>query len=400
MATDLIFTGERFVPACAGEIAYEHWHRYAFARRFVEGRRVLDAACGEGYGTALLGTTAAEAVGVDIDAGSIRHAQSSYGSGRIRFVEGSCTRLPFPDASFDVVASFETIEHLDAADQPPMLSEFARVLKPDGLLIISSPNKRVYSDARGYVNEFHRHELNRDGLAGLLGKAFPAQRWFHQRVESWSAIWGEGSGEGIEALLGDAGRVSPYAPPEGMYFIVVAARAPGALPAVTLHGSLFTDAEETEQKRALANAGEVLRQDALLKERDAALDRQTAHVLHLESLIAERERIIGDKDSQLAALDAARQQREQLIALRDRELGERDQRLAELDSAIAALRAQVDELKQALGRQDDAIKAFDAERAALRQQLASRDDAIVARQSLRWWLSLPLHRLRLWLNGR
>jgi len=168
MATDLIFTGERFVPACAGEIAYEHWHRYAFARRFVEGRRVLDAACGEGYGTALLGTTAAEAVGVDIDAGSIRHAQSSYGSGRIRFVEGSCTRLPFPDASFDVVASFETIEHLDAADQPPMLSEFARVLKPDGLLIISSPNKRVYSDARGYVNEhwptwFHPAGVDLDG---------------------------------------------------------------------------------------------------------------------------------------------------------------------------------------------------------------------------------------------
>lgn len=400
MATDLIFTGERFVPACAGEIAYEHWHRYAFARRFAEGRRVLDAACGEGYGTALLGTTAAEAVGVDIDPASIRHAQSSYGGGRIRFVEGSCTKLPFPNASFDVVASFETIEHLDAGDQPPMLAEFARVLTPDGLLIISSPNKRVYSDARSYVNEFHRHELYRDGLSALLGKAFPAQRWFHQRVESWSAIWGENSGGDIEALLGDAGRVLPYAPPEGMYFIVVAARVAGALPAATLHGSLFTDAEETEQKRALANAGEVLRQDALLKERDAALDRQTAHVHHLESLIAERERIIGDKDSQLAALDAVRQQREQLIALRDRELAERDQRIAELDSAITALRAEVDETKQALHRQEDAIKAFDGERDALRHEVASRDEAIAARESLRWWLSLPMHRFRHWLDGR
>lgn len=400
MASDLTFTGERFVPACAGEIAYEHWHRYAFARHYTEGRRVLDAACGEGYGTALLGAMAAEAVGVDIDAGSIRHAQATYGSGRTRFVEGSCTRLPFPEGSFDVVVSFETIEHLDAADQAPMLAEFARVLKPDGLLIISSPNKRIYSDARGYVNEFHRHELYRDGFAALLGNEFRAQRWFHQRVASWSAIWGEGDGDGIEALLGDAGRVSPYAPPEGMYFIVVAARSAGALPAAAVHGSLFTDAEETEQKRALANASEVLRQDALIKERDAALDRQTSHVHHLESLVAERERIIGDKDAQLAALDAVRQQHEQLIALRDRELAGRDQRLAELDSAIAAKQAKIQALEQEHRRQGDATKAFDAERDALKQEIASRDQTIAARQSLGWWLSLPLYRLKHWRGGR
>jgi len=177
MASDLTFTGERFLPACAGEIAYEHWHRYAFARRYAEGRRVLDAACGEGYGTALLGTKAAEAVGVDIDASSIRHAQSTYGSATVRFIGGSCTELPFPDASFDVVVSFETVEHLDAADQPRMLAEFARVLKPAGLLIISSPNKRLYSDARDYVNEFHRHELYRDGLAELLAPTPADDLW-------------------------------------------------------------------------------------------------------------------------------------------------------------------------------------------------------------------------------
>jgi ubiquinone/menaquinone biosynthesis C-methylase UbiE len=397
MASDLTFTGERFLPACAGEIAYEHWHRYAFARRYAEGRRVLDAACGEGYGTALLGTKAAEAVGVDIDAGSIRHAQSTYGSATIRFVEGSCTALPFPDASFDAVVSFETIEHLDAADQPPMLAEFARVLKPAGLLIISSPNKRLYSDARDYVNEFHRHELYRDGLAELLARAFPAQRWFHQHVAPWSAIWSEDTGEDVEAWLGDAGRVSPYVPPEGMYFIVVAARTSAALPAAAVRGSLFTDAEETEQKRAQANASEVLRQDALLKDRDAALDRQTAHVHHLEALIAERERVIADKDGQLAALEAARQQREQLIALRDRELAERDRMLVEHAATIGS---QAEALERERRRQDDALKAFDAERTALREEIASHEQTIAVRHTFRWWLSLPWRRLSLWLQGR
>ena len=301
MASDLTFTGERFLPACAGEIAYEHWHRYAFARRYAEGRRVLDAACGEGYGTALLGATAAEVVGVDIDAGSIRHAQSTYGGAHIRFVEGSCTKLPLADASFDAVVSFETIEHLEAADQPPMLAEFARVLKPEGVLVISSPNKRVYSDARDYVNEFHRHELYRDDLAALLAKAFPAQRWFHQRVASWSGSGVKAQVRAVEALLGASGRVSPYAPPEGMYFVVVAARSAGALPAAAVHGSLFTDVEESEQKRAQPTPARCCGKTCCSRSRDAALDRQTSHVHHLETLIVERERVIADKDGQLAA---------------------------------------------------------------------------------------------------
>jgi len=350
--TDLTFTGERFLPGCAGEIAYEHWHRYAFAQRFVADRRVLDAACGEGYGTSLLGAVATSAIGVDIDAATIAHASARYGDGtRIRFVEGSCMRLPLPDASFDVIVSFETIEHLAAADQPPMLAEFARVLAPEGIVVISSPNKRVYSDERGYANEFHLHELYRDDFARLLALAFPAQRWHHQRVACWSGIWAESSGTDAEAWLGDAGGIAPYQAAEGTYFVVVAARSPEALPPSTPHISLFTDAEDSEGKRAEVNAREVLRLDRLLKQSDAELERQAGRIRQQDALLDEHVRSISDKD---------------------RQLGDRAQAITALESEIARLHATV----------------------------TAKERIISYRRSFRWWLQLPWVRLRLWLAKR
>ena len=373
MASDITFTGERFVPGCAGEIAYEHWHRYAFARQFAAGKRVLDAACGEGYGSALLGAVASSVVGVDIDASAIAHASECYGEGagegaRVRFVTGSCSALPLPDASVDAVVSFETIEHLDAADQPKMLAEFARVLKPDGLLVISSPNKRLYSDARGYVNEFHRHELYRDGLAALLASSFPAQSWYHQRVTPWSAIWSEHPMAGAEAWLGDASGITSYKPREGMYFVVVAGRSAKAV-IPNAPGSLFTDADDTELKRNESNAREVLRLDALLREHATALDRQTGHIHHLEAMVAERERIIGDMDRRLHELNAAREER-------DRQLAERAQTIAALESRIAAL---------------------DGEQNRLHAALHAMEVTVAYRQSARWWVKLPWFRVKLWL---
>jgi ubiquinone/menaquinone biosynthesis C-methylase UbiE len=367
---EILFTGERFLPACTGEIAYEHWHRYAFARRFAAGKRVLDAACGEGYGSALLGAVATSVVGVDIDASAIAHASERYGEGdRVRFVTGSCSALPLPDASVDAVVSFETIEHLDAADQPKMLAEFARVLKSDGLLVISSPNKRLYSDARGYVNEFHRHELYRDGLAALLAESFPAQSWYHQRVTPWSAIWPEHPAGGAEAWLGDASGVASYKATEGMYFVVVAARSDKAVIPVA-PGSLFADADDTELKRNEFNAREVLRLDALLKEHIATLDRQAGQIQHLEAMVAERERVIGDMDRSLQKLNAAREER-------DRQLAELAQTNAGFESRFAAL---------------------DAEQNRLHAALRTAEVTVAYRQSARWWVKLPWFRVKLWLT--
>jgi SAM-dependent methyltransferase len=398
------FTGERFLPTLNGEIAYEHWHRYAFARRFVEGKRVLDVACGEGYGTALLGTTAASVIGVDIDMASIDRAVATYGEGkRIRFIASSCTGLRLPSASIDVVVSFETIEHLEAADQLAMLIEVARVLTPDGLLIMSSPNKRLYSDARQYVNKYHLQELYRDDLARLLGKRFPAQRWHHQRLGFWSGIWVEREPDAplgeAEAWVGDGQTVAPYPTPEGMYFIVLAARDGRALPSNATSVSLFTDANDSELKRAEANAREVMRLDGLLGEHDAAFARHGEHVRHLETLVVERERVIGERDAAVQRLSAQAVHLEQLVAERDSAIGERDRSLAEARAAHDVERAKVAAIEKQMISLEVGRTRLESERTQLQAALSAQERAITYLESFRGWVGWPWRRLRLW-RGR
>jgi SAM-dependent methyltransferase len=303
-------------------------------------------------------------VGIDIDASTIAHARAAYATqSNLRFVEGSATALPLADASVGSIVSFETIEHLDAADQPRMIAEFARVLAPGGLLMLSSPNRPEYSDARHYVNPFHRCELDRDELAALLASAFPAQRWFRQRRYLGSALWAEGSVDGCESWSEDAGEVSAARMPDALYFVVAAARDEAALPADGAALSLLCDSAEREWRRIEAQAREVLRLDALLKDRDAALDRQTGHIRHLENLVTERDRAIIERDAQYR----------------------------EFDSTLIAARTDAGSLREANA-------ALEAERARLERATAAQERIIAYRQSARWWVRLPWLRVKLLWN--
>lgn len=401
MQNPLEFTGERFVPGLPGEIAHEHWHRYAFARRFIAGKRVLDVASGEGYGSALLATVAGRVVGVDVDPAAVEHARSTYaGRPNLQFDAGSAAALPLPDASVDVVVSFETIEHLPRDMQAPMLAEIARVLVPDGLLVLSAPNPVEYSDARDYRNPFHLHEPAREELDALLAANFPLRHWFRQRRYFGSAIWTESGTPGVEAFAGDDTHIAAAVPPEAMYFVVVAARsASAAIPAVP-GLSLLSDPDELELARLDARAADVLRLDGLLHERDAALDRQSAHVQHLETLIAERERIIVERDAQLEAANAAQQaligEREQAAHQRDILALERDALAAERATALRAR----DAAAEALGSARQVAQALGEERDRLERALAAQERLIAYRQSLRGWLTLPWMRARLWWQRR
>jgi SAM-dependent methyltransferase len=167
-------TGERLVPEAAeGELVLaEHMARYRLAARLAPGRRALDAACGEGYGTAMLAAAGADVVGVGVDAATVEHARRRYG---LDVRVGDVLALPFDDASFDLVVSFETIEH--TAEPLRMLDELRRVLLPDGLLLISTPNAREYR----IDNEFHVEELEPEVLLDALRTRFPSVRALYQQ---------------------------------------------------------------------------------------------------------------------------------------------------------------------------------------------------------------------------
>src|SRR5215469_15310886 len=154
------FSGERYIPELdAADISYEHWHRYLLATALVKDKVVLDIASGEGYGSALLAQTARQVTGVDISLDAIIHATHQYKLGNLEFRQGSVDSIPIPGhALLDVVVSFETIEHVEEPEQIGFAKEVKRLLKPSGLLVVSTPDKAVYSDHPGYQNPFHRKE--------------------------------------------------------------------------------------------------------------------------------------------------------------------------------------------------------------------------------------------------
>lgn len=284
MTTALSFTGERFLPDLPGEMWAEHWHRYHFVRPWIEGKKVLDVASGEGYGSALMANTASSVAGVDVSPGAVAHANAAYGEKRnLKFTQGSCARLPFDDATFDAVVSFETIEHI--LEQNEFLDEIKRVLTPSGLLIMSSPNRAEYSDARGYTNQFHVRELYRAELAGLLGARFRCLSWFSQRNAFVSMIAPEtlevpgtvtaAGGETLTISKTKPDALAPALP--ALYFLVVATNDGTAMERLTPRLSVFSDREEwayNDYRKTYQATQSGGKREAALEARCAALEQQ------------------------------------------------------------------------------------------------------------------------------
>jgi 2-polyprenyl-3-methyl-5-hydroxy-6-metoxy-1,4-benzoquinol methylase len=235
-------TGERLVPeAYAGEIVLaEHLARYRLAARLAPGRRVLDAACGEGYGAAMLAAAgAASVIGVDIDQPTVAHARRRY---QLDVRVADVAKLPFADGEFDLVVSFETIEHV--AEPDAALSEFARVLSPDGLLIVSTPNVREYL----VDNPFHQRELTPEEFIATLEARFATVRPLYQQNFLASAVLDAGGlARDDREIWGEleATKVAGVEPGRELYSLALC--GPGAVPELEANVAVLSDVYEAHQ---------------------------------------------------------------------------------------------------------------------------------------------------------
>lgn len=177
-ADDEELVAERYVPSrhTGTSMEVEHHARYRWAATLVKDKYVLDAGCGTGWGSNLMARAGAASVtGMDLDARAIDYARAEYGEA-LELRVGDICSLDLPDATFDMVVCFEAIEHVD--DPSSALDHFRRVLRPDGLLLISTPVRGVYPEG----NPFHLHEFEAGELEAALARRFANVRAHRQRT--------------------------------------------------------------------------------------------------------------------------------------------------------------------------------------------------------------------------
>jgi SAM-dependent methyltransferase len=222
-AMGMEFTGERVIPGQVdADLLNEHLARYAFAARLARGRRVLDAGCGAGYGSAELVKSALSVVGADAAAEATAYAREHYRLPNLHFEQASCGGLPHPDATFDLVVAFEVIEHLP--DWRAFLLEVRRVLAPSGQFIVSTPNKLYYQVSRGRVgpNPFHAHEFEFSEFRDELSSIFPHISLFLENHVEGVVFRPVEAGDMAEVRID--GAEGP--PAESHFFVAVCAHRP------------------------------------------------------------------------------------------------------------------------------------------------------------------------------
>jgi ubiquinone/menaquinone biosynthesis C-methylase UbiE/chromosome segregation ATPase len=296
------FTGERFIPHQTDPIlALEHYHRYLLASQFVRGKRVLDIACGEGYGSAFLSISASSVLGVDRDQPTIDAARGKYSSYKnVSFLAGSCEDVAFPDGDFDVVVCFETLEHLGAQSQKVFLEKMKRVLVKNGMLIVSTPESEAYAEIREGRNEFHEHEFMLPEFRELLSSCFRKIRLIGQRPVTVSAMWDLDAGieypfefQVRKDFFGSLKRGDQLSKP--LYLVAVCSDRPVSKRLMARSNSVYFDLKQIERSREIYLWAKKLQSERDERSRwalklDADLKNQRAHAVKVQQQFEDRSR--------------------------------------------------------------------------------------------------------------
>lgn len=408
------FIGERFIPGlCNEELASEHLNRYRFAAALVKGLRVLDIACGSGYGSMILQESAASVDGVDISEEAVAYCRETYQKAAVRFHVGSVDAIPLPDQSVDAVVSFETLEHVSAKTQLDFMKEIRRVLVPGGLLVISTPNKAVY-DHRG-ENEFHVHELEADDFSALLKENFHFVEVFGQLSEICNLIVTNQSelsqvSEGPEiqqceyllAVCSD--HTVPAAPQtvqprcdEPLKKLMSWARENNQRIEELSAWGQGLDKEVAERDATIADLNKQIEElsawgqglDKIIAEREATIQKLTAEKEKLEETQREVERQMLEELQRANALNATQRveiehQKNQLEALKN-EIDEHNKQIEHLKAEIKHHKGHAEALEHVVDERNETIEALKNESDQLQNQvnyLTVKRDVLLEREKL------------------
>jgi SAM-dependent methyltransferase len=346
------FTGERVVPGQVDiDLWNEHVARYAFASRFAQGRRILDAGCGTGYGSAVLSPAGRSVIGVDVSIDAVRYAAEHYADFGAVFLCAPCEQLPFRTGSFDLVVAFEVIEHLE--NWSPMLEEARRVLSPGGLFIVSTPNKAFYAEFRKDAgpNPFHTHEFEYREFQEALLERFPYVSLFLQDHADGIIFRSRLTQSAAELHVGGDSRP----PEESSFFIAICSAVPvpaassfiyvPAAANVLRERSNHIQALEAELKEARQQHHELL---AVHRAQTADLEASNTWAADLDQRLkaagerivamqAEIEKIAGDLHHQTAELGKC----VEILHATEAEVEERTKWALDLESRRVALESKL-----------------------------------------------------------
>jgi len=344
---------ERYDPEEHAGLVFEAEHqlRYRWATTIAQGKRVLDAGCGVGWGSLLLLAGGAESVvGADISEDALAEARRRAGGTALELQQADLQALPFADASFDLVTCFEAIEHVPDPDLA--LDEFRRVLRPDGVLLISTPRRRP--SLRD--NPHHLREFTPSEFEAALSRRFANVRVHRQRTCLASALFdddGNAIGDPATDLGIDVRKLDEGRPGGEAYSVAVA--GDGDLPDLSRMAMLAAP-DAVYQLHESAFSWE---DRALIAEAEAAARRNEANLAQLHQQGALR--VIREKDDRLHELAAQLLESERAIDALRREAESASERIAAAQSDLERARTVVAALESSASwRVTRPLRAFKA----------------------------------------
>jgi ubiquinone/menaquinone biosynthesis C-methylase UbiE len=335
-------------------IVAEHRGRYLWAAPLAHEQKVLDAGCGTGYGlTILKDAGATRIVGVDISAEAVATASKAGDGERVEVVQGDVAALPFADGEFDLVVCFEVIEHVE--DRDTVLDELSRVLGPEGILCISTPNRLVYPPG----NPHHIHEYEPEEFDQALAQRFTRVTLYRQAAWLASALLSdgefatEGSDQPFSSLIA---KTVPKAPGEEVFTVAVASQ------------------RETPPQRALLSLAEPFEVSWWQQQVQAAQEEATAYRRQaLTEVLAQR------RETAVAQGDALRERESSHISAR---------RVLEVEESLAQAQARIFAVEEAL---DSRTTLADE----LHERVKRADRVMAAmKASVSWRITAPLRALK------